>query len=140
MALTTTQKVSWFLGVAASLTAIGTGIYWVNESKRRKEQEEAEERELFYPPDETAGSSISVQEAQRRANNIFTAMDGPGTDEMAIYRAQNLINASALKLLYNTFGIRDGENMGQWFMGDLDSGEMTIVRAQWQNRGLQPPF
>jgi len=94
--------------------------------------------EGFYPPSETAGADHRI--ANQRANQIYTAMDGIGTDELAIVQAQNLVSAAMLKLIYNKFGIRDGQNLGQWYQGDLSGYWLNIVRAQWNNKGVKPPF
>lgn len=134
------NTVSWVLGSVAALTTISLGYYWYSENEKKKEEEEEADEASFYPPEETIGSNLSQDEALRRANTIYTAMKGGGTDEDAIVLAQNSANASGLKLIYNKFGVRDGETLGQWYLGDLSGWWLTVVRAQWTNRGLTPPF
>jgi len=133
------KDVNWGIGILAGLATIGSVSYFIWKDKKSSRGSDVDESP-FFSAEETSGSNISQREALRRANQIYTAMDGAGTDEDAIYRAQNLVNASALKLIYNKFGIREEENMGQWFIGDLSGTPLMIVRAQWTNRGLIPPF
>lgn len=117
------------LGIVATVTAI-----------TRKVKAEPLDDDIAYPPSELGNSNISARQAMRRANQLYTAMKGAGTDEEAVYRAQNMLNGDGLKMVYNKFGIREGENLGQWFLNDLSDSEMVIVRRQWTERGIIPPF
>jgi len=136
--MTVGERLRWVGGVAVS-AVIGYAVIKAIEKDDEEEEEEVVYSDL-YKGDEVDNANISPRQATMRANNIYTAMKGFGTDELAIYRAFNLINADGLRLIYNKFGIRNQENMGQWFIGELNDGEMAIVRAQWQNVGVTPPF
>jgi len=132
--MTVGQTVRW-----VGTTALGALIGWsvIQAVQKTKEEEDLPEP---YKDDDVKKSNLSPRQALMRANTIYTAMKGAGTDEEAIYRAFNLVNADGLRLIYNKFGVRDDEDMGQWFIGDLSADEMKIVRAIWQNRGVKPPF
>lgn len=138
--MTTRQKISWGVGTIATVATIGSIWYWIQKDKREEEEKLSEDQKVFYPPNLTKGSNIGFAEALRRANNIQTAIKGAGTDEKAVFRAQYKLNADALRYLYNTFGIRNGENMGQWIIGDFEGDDLAAIRGQWLLRGVTPPF
>jgi len=138
--MTTANKISWGLGAIVSLATIGSIWYWVSKDKKKEEEEEEKYQDVFYPPDLLKLSNLNTREALRRANNIYTAMKGVGTDEMAIFRAQYKANNDGLRYIYNLFGIRDGMNMGQWFTSEMEGEDLSMIRGQWLLTGITPPF
>lgn len=93
-----------------------------------------------YTDAEVKDSNISKRQARQRANQLFTAMDGLWTNEVAIGNAFKNVNGPGLKLIYNKFGVRGDENLGQWLIGDLNDFELEQVRELWQEQGVDPPF
>ena len=67
-------------------------------------------------------------------------MTGLGTNEIAVYQALSNVNGAGLKLIFNVFGIRGGENLYEWFLDDLNDFELEKVRTIWVSAGLIPPF
>ncbi len=126
--------VQWVAGTA--LTAlIGWGV--ISLFTRKDPTEDLPDP---YEAGEVETSNLSVRQALIRANAIYTALDGLGSNEEAVYRAFEGANGAAIKLIYNQFGVRDDEDMTQWFVGDLDSAELKKVRAIWNKQGVTPPF
>ncbi len=85
-------------------------------------------------------SNITEQEALRRANMLYTAMRGFGTNEMTIYKALMTVNKAGLMLIFNQFGSRRGQNLYQWFMDDLGYKELAVVSEIWKKQGINVPF
>jgi len=121
--------VAALLGIVATVAAI-----------QKKEKAQPLSDDIAYPPNEISGSNLSARQAMRRANQLYSAMKGAGTNEETVYKTQLDANGDGLKLIYNKFGIREGENLGQWFLDDLGYKELLIVRAIWKKKGVTPPF
>jgi len=122
--------------VVLGLGAIGYGIYKLTGAAADKKKARKEE----YPRDETKDSNIDEAAASRIAETVYTAMAGWGTNEEVIFAQFLQPNAAAIKLIYNAFGSKDGENMYQWFIGDLDQEDLQILRELWRSKGIVPEF
>ena len=144
MPQTKRKEIKWeriFAGLGIGLSAFGLG--YVIMKDRKKDELPFIER---YTKSQIKNSNISGSQALRRANQLFTAMDGANWDNaVAVARPLNNVNASGLRLIVNKFGRRAGtytfipENLYQWFGGESEKTQ-KYARAIWKNRGLTPPF
>lgn len=76
-------------------------------------------------------------EYESMANKIANAINGLGTDEEAIYDVfERLENDLDFVALDKAFGVRDGENMREWIVGDLDSEELQRVNEILSTSGI----
>lgn len=75
------------------------------------------------------------------ADSIQTAIAGWGTDEESVYNVMRQIknNIDFLKL-QTAFGVRDGETLSQWLLGDLSSAEMLSVNQILSSNGVTYRF
>tara|TARA_R100000149_G_C5847757_1_gene117502 strand:- start:231 stop:809 length:579 start_codon:yes stop_codon:yes gene_type:complete len=77
------------------------------------------------PPAENTGSvpmpSISIAEAGNIANIQYNAMQGGGTDEMALFSSLCGLNGADLILVAQEFGIRDDKTIFQYYYYELCS-------------------
>lgn len=73
--------------------------------------------------------SYDENQYQTFANVLYKAMKGAGTDENAVKDvfSQMLTRSDVLKLI-SVFGVKDGENLGEWINDDFSSsGKETYV-------------
>lgn len=123
------------------LFAIGVTSFFALKSSKARRDERKETKEEEFPKIDTLASNINVEEAKRRAGILFTAMDGGGTNERAVKSALSGVNNAGLKLIFNEFGVRRGENLFEWFVGDFhDEDELAEIRNIWLTQGIQVPF
>lgn len=88
--------------------------------------------------------SIPISEAIQRANNLYNKMKGAGTgDVLAECRG---LTPDDLKCIYVQFGTKNGQNLSQWFIGDLSDTnlvlwfgktEKTLMNEIWKDTGIQ---
>lgn len=66
--------------------------------------------------------SYDENQYQTFANVLYKAMKGAGTDENAVKDvfSQMLTRSDVLKLI-SVFGVKDGENLGEWINDDFSS-------------------
>ena len=100
-------------------------------------QEELTQEAIDNLPElpEQPTSSISDAEALIIADDLESAMIGDTFDWTYCISMFNAIDpyrddGNALRKIYQQFGIRDGENLGAWFRGDL-SQNCTIGFPYW---------
>lgn len=107
-------------------------------------------------------SSLTDAQAKVIADDLYYAMKGGGTYCMSMFNTIDPYrdDPNALIKIYQQFDIRDGENLGAWFRGDLsenctnwsyispypchiptdcynrDESEITCMRWYWKKSGL----
>jgi hypothetical protein len=116
---------------------------------------------------EYPSTPMTESEAMQIADGAEGAMSGMGTSAMSLFEA--IIpwqeDPNALRMIYQAFGTRDGQNLFQWYQGDLadictngcwagfslylcdipvnpcgcdylDKTELGCMRYLWRNSGL----
>lgn len=74
---------------------------------------------------DTGNLSYDISQYQSLANKLYTAMDGPGTDEDAVGTVFNQMQTrSDVLMLMKQFGVRDGDDLSTWLTSELDNDEM----------------
>jgi hypothetical protein len=106
--------------------------------------DEIKTKPLPIPPGQTQPPSptLTRAEAQAIAQRQYIAMWRPGTDEAELYRSINFLNGADLRLVYETFGIRNYYNFRRpldlfgWYTEELDRTELDRMRIIWYKSGL----
>lgn len=71
------------------------------------------------------------------ADALFQAMDGWGTDEDAIFNVFSKMKTNNdLAQLQVSFGVKEGQNLGQWLQDDLGDDEKNKVRSILTSNGV----
>lgn len=138
------------IGAGILFGTAGIITFAVSRSNARKKAELKERLEgVLFSPEDIAKApvmptedkfTITQTEAKRRADVLYRAMKGGGTDEQTVYRAQLGVNAKGLMMIFNEFGVPSNENLWQWFVDDLGWKELLVVRYIWQKQGIIVPF
>ena len=75
------------------------------------------------------------------ADVLFTAMDGFGTDEDAIFRVFTAMkNDLDIAKLINAYGLRKDESLAEWLQGDLSSSDMAKLNKILSTKGIKYQF
>lgn len=98
-------------------------------------------KELNNALDSGVKLSFSNSQYENFANQLYNAMNGPGTDENAIYNVFNQMKniADVLKLV-TTFGFRKNQDLSTWLYKDLSSNEMYKVNSILSTKGIDYKF
>ena len=129
-AVSTTINIGFILFGTAFLATAGYAfytLYWKNRFKKMK-----------YNP-KAAQSNVSPAAALAKANTLYAAMKGAGTNEKEIYKALAGVNYNGFVAIYNAFGKREGalnfsignrgdEDLLSFLQGDLGEKELATVR------------
>lgn len=75
------------------------------------------------------------------AQVLFSAMDGVGTDEEAIFRVMRYMkkDIDVAKLIV-AFGVKGDNTLGAWLQDDLSSTDMEQVNKILANKGIKYQF
>jgi len=77
------------------------------------------EKNASLPPSLQVLPSMTPSQMKSLADTIHRAMKGPGTNEKTITDALNKVqNDVDVMLLIESFGVRDEDNLSQWFEDD----------------------
>lgn len=106
--------------------------------------DEIKNKPLPIPPGQTQppGPTLTRVEAQAIAERQFIAMFRPGTNEAELYRSLNFLNGADLRLVYETYGIRNYYNFRRpldlfgWYTEELTRTELDRMRIIWYKSGL----
>ena len=103
----------------------------LKKSDEKKHVEELEEsidlKELTYP----------VSQYGIWADSLYTAMNGLGTDEQAIYDVfSEMRSNNDVAQLVVSFSVREDETLSQWLIGDLSDSEKKTVRKILSDRNI----
>ena len=93
---------------------------------------------MKYNP-KAAQSNVSPAAALAKANTLYAAMKGAGTNEKEIYKALAGVNYNGFVAIYNAFGKREGalnfsignrgdEDLLSFLQGDLGEKELATLR------------
>lgn len=130
-AITTTINVGFILLGLTVVSISGAAfyyLYWKNRFKPMKYNQYA------------ANSNVSPSAAQAKANALYQAMKGAGTDEKAIKNALRNVNYNGYIAIYNAFGKREPgglsfslgngnyEDLTSFLRGDLSDKELQDLR------------
>lgn len=129
-AVSTTINIGFILFGTAVLGVAGYAfyaLYWKNRFKKMK-----------YNP-KAAKSNVSPASAIAKANALYAAMRGAGTNEKEIYKALTGVNYNGFVAIYNAFGKREGalnfslgnrgdEDLLSFLQGDLGEKELATLR------------
>ena len=86
--------------------------------------------------------SYDENQYQTFASALYKAMKGAGTDENAVKDvfSQMQTRSDVLKLI-STFGVKDGENLGEWINDDFSSsGKETYVNKVLESNSVNYKF
>lgn len=89
---------------------------------------------------EDKGLKPTWQDYQYRAyaDQLYTAMSGMGTDELAVSKVfEHILNDLDFAKLDLAFGSRDGENMEQWLTSELSSYWTTQINNMLKKNGVR---
>ena len=81
---------------------------------------------------EMSDENITLSDAslEMYAQKLYTAMEGGGTDEDAIYEVfGDMACKSDIIALIRTFGVRDGRNLVGWITSELNAKERTKLNS-----------
>lgn len=106
--------------------------------------DEIRNKPLPTPPGQTQppAPTLTRVEAQAIAERQYIAMFRPGTDEAELYRSINFLNGADLRLVYETYGIRNYYNFRRpldlfgWYTEELTRPELDRMRIIWYKSGL----
>lgn len=129
-AVSTTINIGFILFGTAVLGVAGYAfytLYWKNRFKKMK-----------YNP-KAAPSNVPPAAALARANALYAAMKGAGTNEKEIYKALAGVNYNGFVAIYNAFGKRSGalnfslgnsgdEDLLSFLQGDLSEKDLSSLR------------
>jgi hypothetical protein len=138
-----------FLGICAAVAItviVLLAVYWSKIkayfTARRLEKSFEEQ---ITPTEVT----ISQQQAQNIADKIYTAMDGAGTNETALYNAFEQINSySDLMMVMKAFGKRKGSwswfggesGLVEWICNDCSNSEIAKINAILASKNIDFSF
>jgi len=92
----------------------------------RETKKDVDKRNLSYPQ----------SWYEQKASALYIAMKGIGTDESTIYRTlTELKNPDDFSNLFIAFGKKDGMNLIEWLIDELDGAEKAKVNAILQKIG-----
>lgn len=129
-AVSTTINIGFILFGTAVLGVAGYAfytLYWKNRFKKMK-----------YNP-KAAPSNVPPAAALAKANALYAAMRGAGTNEKEIYKTLAGVNYNGFIAIYNAFGKRSGalnfslgnsgdEDLLSFLQGDLSEKDLATLR------------
>ena len=129
-AVSTTINIGFILFGTAVLGVAGYAfytLYWKNRFKKMK-----------YNP-KAAPSNVPPAAALAKANALYAAMKGAGTNEKEIYKTLTGVNYNGFIAIYNAFGKRSGalnfslgnsgdEDLLSFLQGDLSEKDLATLR------------
>ena len=75
------------------------------------------------------------------AGDIYNAVEGMGTDEQAIFDVfKKLKNKDDVLQLISSFGIKDGETLSQWLIGDLGEDDRETLNRLLNDKNINYQF
>ncbi len=141
------------VGTAVTVFAIWKGYKFVQsyiENKDARKEGKEIEKELKDLKQQGTVPTLSDSQISIMANQLHTAFDGTGTDEVAVYRVFSQVkNEADVLALIKSYGIRKiGGSLTSDFEGtlpqtmtsELDQGEISIVNGYLKRNNVQYSF
>lgn len=139
----------FFLGTCAAFAIVVIvllAVYW----SKIKAYFTARRLERSFDEQITSSEvTISAQQAQNIADKIFSAMEGAGTNETALYNAFEQINSySDLMMVMKAFGKRKGSwswfggesGLVEWINDDCSNAEIAKINAILASKNIDFSF
>lgn len=79
------------------------------------------------PSDNTQVDGDFDAQAKSIADGQYNAMAGWGTDEESLFTPLLALNGAQLAKVYEKFGVRDGQNLFQWYGNELNNSALTSL-------------
>ena len=75
------------------------------------------------------------------AADIYNAVEGMGTDEQAIFDVfKKMKNKDDILQLMTAFGVKDGETLSQWVIGDLGEDDKATLNRLLSDKNINYQF
>ena len=75
------------------------------------------------------------------AEDIYNAVEGMGTNEQAIFDVFNKVkNKDDVLQLISSFGVKDGETLSQWIIGDLGDDDKATLNRLLSDKNINYQF
>lgn len=85
--------------------------------------------------------ALTPANAEMYAQQLYTAMKGPGTDEDAIYSIfMNMTSRGDVLFLIKTFSVRGGLTLVEWITAELNSKERIKLNGILANKNINYTF
>lgn len=113
-------------------------IYWSKIKSWFQQKKEDVELDTYINK-----SNVTISDAilRQMANQLYTAMKGPGTNEDAIYTVFGQLNTDDDVLqLIRIFGTKKDETLPQWILGELNTKERERLNTILINNGIAYQF
>lgn len=102
----------------------------VTVEQAKTEAQEILKNNKVLPPAERTLPSFSPSQMSTFADNLFSAMDGFGTDETSVEDVfKKMKNDLDILLLIDAFGVRGDENLSQWLQDDGMTQKVNAILA-----------
>lgn len=135
---------AYIAGAVIAIILICVLFYYLTK-KKDNVIDKKHNQELAKEADEeivTERITLTQMQFNALASKLYNAMKGLGTHtEEDIFEAFGKLQTRADVLqLIKTYGIRDGEDLNQWLLGDLNSKEMNQLNQILVNNGINYMF
>lgn len=122
---------------------IAGGVYWYIFVRKSNEEKQDEARK----DDENMADKSQLELLARKgiiprwtkgeyyelASTLFSAMDGAGTDELAVMRViYRIRNEADWIMVKQYFGVRKGKDLVQWLRDDLSASNLATINKSFQ--------
>ncbi len=85
--------------------------------------------------------TLTQSQINTLASKIYTAMDGAGTDEEAIYDAFSTLSSySDLQQLNKTFGVKEHMTLREWLRDDLSTSDINHINEILASKNINYVF
>jgi hypothetical protein len=75
------------------------------------------------------------------AEDVYNAVEGMGTNEQAVFDIfKKLKNKDDVLQLITAFGIKDGETLSQWIIGDLGDDDKATLNRLLSDKNIDYQF
>ena len=138
-----------FIGLIVVAVIAVIVVLWVNWGKL-KAYIKTKQIEKTYDEQITSSElTLTTAQAQGLADKLYAAMDGPGTDEDAIYSAFNAMNSySDLMLVMKLFGQKKSSwslfgresSLMEWIAADCSDTEIAKINAILASKDINFTF
>jgi hypothetical protein len=109
--------------------------------RKIKEKNTATHKELNESIASGVPLSFSETQYQNMSDTLYAAMNGVGTNEGAIFGVfESVKNISDVLKLIDVFGLKKGENLGQWLKDDLSTSEIAKINNTLKSKGINYQF
>ena len=75
------------------------------------------------------------------AEDLYAAMDGPGTDEQMVYDVfKKMQTKDDILQIITAFGVKEDETLSQWIVNDLSDDERATVNRLLSDKNINYQF